>query len=517
MIVEDQSEVAAFLADPATHGEGVVEVRRIDTHGAMVFLAGDRAYKLKRAVKFDYMDFSTVERRRQMAEAEIVLNSRTAPGIYRRALPVTREGDGLALAGGGEAVDWLVEMNRFDEDTLFDRMAARGELTFEHMRVLAEEIAVFHEGAERRHDLGGSEAMRGAVKINLGALETFKCGVFAAEDVDALARATEAELDDCGGLLDQRGREGFVRHLHGDLHLRNICLVDGRPTIFDAIEFNDALAVCDVWYDFAFLLMDLRHRGLADLANGVFNEYLWRTGDYQGLPLLPLFLSCRAAVRAHVGATAAETQPDGQGAADLRAEAQIYLAQARRFLTPPQPKLIAIGGFSGVGKSALARHLAHAVGGPPGAVVLRTDVLRKQLLGADPMEHLGERAYTKEMSDRVYKEMYTRAAGIVRAGHSVVLDAVFLRPEERKAAAVAGRQNGAEFSGLWLDAPVDVLEDRIAGRKDDASDATVEILRKQMETGTGLIEWGVIEASGKPDEVLNDTANYLVLALQSAR
>ncbi len=511
MIVEDQSEVAAFLSDPATYGDGVGEVRRIDTHGAMVFLAGDRAYKLKRAVKFDYMDFSTVERRRQMAEAEVVLNSRTAPGIYRRALPVTREGKGLALAGGGEPVDWLVEMTRFDEDTLFDRMAARGALTFDHMRVLAEEIAHFHEGAERRRDLGGADAMRGVVKINIDALETFKCSTFPADDVGALARTTAAELDHCSGLLDERGREGFVRHLHGDLHLRNICLVDGRPTIFDAIEFNDALAVCDVWYDFAFLLMDLRHRNLPGLANVVFNEYLWRNGDYQGLTLLPLFLSCRAAVRAHVGATAAETQPDEQGAADLRAEAQTYLAEARRFLTPPQPKLIAIGGFSGVGKSALARHLAHAVGAPPGAVVLRTDVLRKQLLGADPMEHLGARAYTKEMSTRVYQEMFARAAGVVRAGHSVILDAVFLRPDERKAAAAAGYQNGATFTGVWLDAPVDVLEERIAGRQDDASDATVEILRKQLETGTGLIEWGVIEASGKSDEVLSDTAKYLGL------
>ena len=512
MIVEDQSEVAAFLTDPATYGEGVGEVRRIDTHGAMVFLAGDRAYKLKRAVKFDYMDFSTVERRRQMAEAEVALNSRTAPGIYRRALPVTREGEGLALAGGGEPVDWLVEMTRFDEDTLFDRMAARGALTFDHMRVLAEEIALFHEGAERRHDLGGADAMRGVVKINVDALATFKCSTFPADDVGALARITAAELDHCSGLLDERGREDFVRHLHGDLHLRNICLVDGRPTIFDAIEFNDALAVCDVWYDFAFLLMDLRHRNLPGLANVVFNEYLWRNGDYQGLTLLPLFLSCRAAVRAHVGATAAETQPDEQGAADLRAEAQTYLDQARRFLTPPQPKLIAIGGFSGVGKSALARHLAHAVGAPPGAVVLRTDVLRKQLLGADPMERLGARAYTKELSARVYKEMYARAADVVRAGHSVILDAVFLRPDERKAAAAAGHQNGAAFTGVWLDAPVDVLEERIAGRQDDASDATVEILRKQLETGTGLIEWGVIEASGKSDEVLSDAAHYFVLS-----
>lgn len=512
MIVEDQSEAAAFLADPASHGAGVDVVRRIDTHGAMVFLAGTRAYKLKRAVRFDYMDFSTVERRRAMCEAEVTVNRRTAPGIYLRALPLTRVNGGLAFAGEGEVVDWVVEMRRFDEDTLFDRMAARGELTPDHMRVLAEEIAAFHHGAERRGDLGGAEAMRGVVKIDSDALVSFRTTVFPAEDVDALAKATAAELVRRTDLLDDRGRAGFVRHLHGDLHLRNICLVEGRPTIFDAIEFNDALAVCDVWYDFAFLLMDLGHRGLPELASTVFNEYLWRTGDYQGLALLPLFLSCRAAVRAHVGATAADSQPDEQTARATRNEARIYLSQARRFLAPPKAKLVAIGGYSGVGKSVLARHLAHAVGAPPGAVVLRTDVLRKQLLGADPMEHLGDRAYTKEVSERVYKEIFARAAEIVRAGHSVVLDAVFLRPDERAAAAAAGQQNGAAFAAVWLQAPQEVLEYRIEGRQNDPSDATIGILHKQMGTGTGMIEWPIIEANGEADEVLGDASRYLMVS-----
>lgn len=509
MIVEDQSEVAAFLADPANHGAGAGVVRRIDTHGAMVFLAGTRAYKLKRAVKFDYMDFSTVERRGAMCEAEVTVNRRTAPGIYLGALPITRENGGLAFAGEGEVVDWVVEMRRFDEDTLFDRLATRGELTPDHMRVLAEEIAAFHQDAERRGDLGGAEAMRGVVKIDSDALASFRTTVFPAEDVDALAEATDAELVRRTDLLDDRGRAGFVRHLHGDLHLRNICLVEGRPTLFDAIEFNDALAVCDLWYDFAFLLMDMGYRGLPELASTVFNEYLGRTGEYQGLALLPFFLSCRAAVRAHVGATAADSQPDERAARTARGEAQIYLSQARRFLVPPKAQLVAVGGLSGVGKSVLAQRLAHAVGAPPGAVVLRTDVLRKRLLGADPMGHLGDRAYTKEMSGRVYKEMFARAAEIVRAGHSVILDAVFLRSDERAAAAAAAQQNGAAFAGVWLHAPVDVLETRLAGRRNDASDATVAILHKQMERGTGTIEWSVIEANGIAEDVLAEVSRHL--------
>ena len=460
MIVEDQREVAEFLADPATYGAGVRGVRRIDTHGAMVFLAGERAYKLKRAVKFDYMDFSTLDRRKAMCEAEVSLNRRTAPNIYLRALPVTRGPKGLVLGGDGPAIEWLVEMVRFDEDTLFDRMAERGALTTTHMRVLAEGIAAFHSAAERRTNAGGSEAMRGVVKIDSDALDLFKNSVFTADEIDALQQNTMAELEAKADLLDVRGRAGFVRHLHGDLHLRNICLVDGRPTIFDAIEFNDALAVCDVWYDVAFLLMDLCHRRLPNLANAVFNEYLWRTLDYQGLALLPLFLSCRAAVRAHVGATAAETHRNPLAAADTRGEAKVYLAQARKFLLKRRPKMVAIGGYSGAGKSVMARRIAPALGAPPGAVVLRTDVLRKQLLGAATTEHLGDAAYTKAVSDQVYDEMLRRAAQIVEAGHSVILDAVFLRPDERQAAAEAVG-SVADFQGFWLEAPVDVLERRI--------------------------------------------------------
>ena len=289
MIVEDQSEVETFLSDPATHCGAAVE--RIDTHGAIVFLAGDRAYKLKRAVHFDFLDYATPARRRAMCEAEIAINRRTAPQVYRTVIAVTRGTDGaLSLDGSGTPVDWVVAMNRFDQGTLFDRLAGRHALTLTHMDDLAEVIADFHSRAEARHDFGGAEAMQGVLNINSAAVKSFKTSVFEPAQADDLIALSEAALTRNVDLLERRGKDGFVRHLHGDLHLRNICLIGGRPVIFDATEFNDRLAICDVWYDFAFLLMDLNHRGLRRHANRVFNDYLWHTGDIAGLALLPFFV-----------------------------------------------------------------------------------------------------------------------------------------------------------------------------------------------------------------------------------
>ena len=210
-------------------------------------------------------------------------------------------------------------------------------------------------------------------------------------------------------LLDERRASGLVRHCHGDLHLRNIVLLEGRPTLFDGVEFNDKIACTDVLYDLAFLLMDLWRRGLSRHANAVWNRYLGDAGDLSGLSLVPLFLSCRAAVRAKTSATAARLQPDVRRHNELQALAREYLAMADRLLHPPGPCLIAIGGFSGTGKSTLALGLAPSVGAVPGAVVIRSDVIRKRLSGVSPLDRLGPEGYSSEMSERVYATVAERA------------------------------------------------------------------------------------------------------------
>lgn len=502
MTADDQSAAIDFLAAPAAYGPGVTEVERIDTHISVVFLAGPRAYKLKRAVRFDYVDFSTVEKRRIACEAEVALNRRTAPSLYRGVVAVTRgAGGALALGGDGEPVDWVVEMTRFDQDRLFSRLAERGALDDALIAAVADAVARLHAAAERRTDRGGRDAMARVVAGNVADLAEVAGGDIAADAVEDYRRAAEDALARLGDMLDARRAEGFVRHGHGDLHLRNICLLDGRPTLFDAVEFNDDIACGDVLYDVAFLVMDLLHRGLARLANVAFNRYLARTEDVAGLRLFGFFLSCRAAVRAKTSMRAAAAQGDAGAARDLRREAAGYLDEARRFLEPQAPRLIAVGGLSGSGKSTLAAALAPSIGAPPGALVLRSDVVRKRIFGLDPETPLGAEAYAEPITREVYERIAANAETALRAGRSVVADAVYARPAERAAIAGAAAGAGVLFTGLWLEAPAEVLEERVGGRTGDASDADAAVLSFQLGLDVGAVEWRRIDASESPDAV----------------
>ncbi len=505
----DQSEAATFLATPATHGLGVgpgaERVERIDTHGAMVFLAGTRAYKVKRAVRYPYMDFSTLELRRVNCEREVALNRRTAPDLYLGVEAVVRGADGrLSLGGPGQAIEWAVVMRRFDQNGLCDRLARAGRLKPELMRALAEAIAAFHGAAE---SLAGAEAAGGGaaglgavIAENLAELSQ-RPELFPAAEVAAFERASRAALGRLAPLLDQRLEAGFVRRCHGDLHLRNICVIDGRPTIFDAIEFNDAIACIDVLYDLAFLLMDLEHRGLRPYANLVLNRYLRDEAALAGLAALPLFLSARAAVRAKVSVSLAASQADAAAARGLRDEAVAYFRAAQAYLEPAPPRLVALGGLSGTGKTSLGRELAPGIGAPPGAVHLRSDVLRKALSGVENLTRLPSEAYTRAAGREVYAELARRARGGLGAGRAVIVDAVYAKPEERAAVEVLARDLAVPFHGLWLECPEAVMVARVAARTGDASDATAEVVRRQLGYDLGAVAWHRIEASGEESKV----------------
>jgi hypothetical protein len=496
-----QGEVIDFLSEPSAYGLRNGGVERVDTHISVVFLAGQRAYKLKRAVAFPYLDYLTLERRREACLREVQLNRRTARGLYLAVIAVTRSPDGkLALGGTGEPVEWLVEMRRFDQDRLLDRMAERGELDLELASRLAYAVAALHEHARPRRDHGGSGGMRWVVDGNHREL-TSEPAVLGRQGCDALHAATLVALDRRSLLLDARRALGLVRQCHGDLHLHNVCLVGGEPTLFDAIEFNDEIACVDVMYDLAFLLMDLLHRRLRSHANAVMNGYLEVRSDFGGLALLPLFLSCRAAIRAKISIAQAAVQPDAEAAAQRREEASEYLDLALTLLAPRAPRIIVIGGFSGSGKSTLARRLAPDLGAPPGAVLLRSDVIRKRLFGVDPFARLPGSAYDAEATARVYAWMIHAAESAAQAGHSVVLDAVFADPVHRAALKRAADSVGVPFEGLWLDVSELVAARRLRERVRDASDATVDVLLAQMARSTGTLFWRRIDASGPADEV----------------
>lgn len=506
----DQSEVIEFLSRPETYGQ-TSPVERVETHGAVVFLTADRAYKLKRAVKYSYLDYSTVELRRRFSMAELALNRRTAPELYLAVEAVTRRAEGgLDLGGTGEPVDWLVVMKRFDEDTLFDRLAMRGALDRRMIIALTDRIVAFHRDAEATPEFGGHAAMRQVLLEDIANLQRGVPDAFNQPAVDAVAAESTAALNRLKGLVDHRRAAGKVRRCHGDLHLRNICLIADVPTLFDAIEFNDRIACIDVLYDLAFLLMDLDHHRLPVLSNAVLNRYFDLAGEAEGdLAMVPFCVAQRAMIRAHVGIAAAAAQSDHARASQQIDLARGYLVAALAYLRPAEPRLVAVGGLSGTGKSTLAHGLAPELRGPVGARVLRSDVLRKRLAGVAPETRLPASAYGRESSARVYAALCAAARDALAAGFPVIVDAVFADPAERAAVAAVAAELGVPFTGLWLEAPPELLAERIAARRGDASDATVDVLHQQLGYDLGPLDWTRIDVSGDQRTVLKRAAAAL--------
>ncbi len=494
-------EVRALLAARA----GSSPVSLVETHGARVVLAGDEAWKIKRPVRFPYMDFSTLALRRAALAREFEINRPFAPEIYVGLVPVTRERDGtLALDGSGEVVEWALRMRRFPETDVLSRVATRGTLDRALAARLAEVVAAAHARMPEVHGAmsGGQRFGQTLRQIAAGLAEESE--LLGGEAVARFGAAATGRHAAVALLLDRRADAGLVRRCHGDLHLGNIVLWNGGPTLFDAIEFSDEIATIDVLYDLAFLVMDLDVRGMGAEANRLLNRYLEITRrplDIAGLAALPLFLACRAAVRAMVGAERAAQEAGEARDRDTRA-ARGYLASALRFLSPVEPALVAIGGFSGTGKTTLAAELAPWIGGAPGAIHIRTDIERKALAGVAETERLPASSYTAAASRGVYAAALARTEGVLAARHSAVVDAVFSKDDERRAIEHLARRQGAGFLGIWLDAGREALVARVAGRKGDASDATPAVVESQIAAGAGAVGWVRVDAGGTPDATL---------------
>ncbi|MFC6686554.1 bifunctional aminoglycoside phosphotransferase/ATP-binding protein [Jhaorihella thermophila] len=505
MICEDQTATIAFLSDPATHGQNT-PVRRVETHISEIFLTRDRAFKLKRAVKLPYADFSTPRIRLATCEKEYALNAPHAPGLYLGVRRITRAArGGLEFDGDGPLVDAVVEMARFDDDALLSKVAERRELTSGMVAELARVAAEYHAAAPEVHAGTGAENIAGVLDINRAGFATST--VFSETEVDALDADFRAALQRYAGMLDARESAGKVRRCHGDLHLGNICLFHGRPTPFDCIEFNDRIATVDVLYDLAFLLMDLWFRGLPGHANLAANRYCDETGEDEGFALLPFLMAVRAAVRAHVTATRAEDQ--GADRDRLAATARRYFDLAATLLRPIPPRAVVIGGLSGTGKTTLAEALAAHVGAPPGARIVESDRTRKAMFGVPGDTRLPPDAYAPPVSDRVYARLGERARALLGAGATVIVDAVFDRPDRRDAIEAAIAETGTPCSAFWLVADADALRARVAARRGGPSDATVDVLERQLRRDPGPVRWAMIPTDRPLDQTLRDILDRL--------
>lgn len=486
-----QDDVIAFLSSAQGHpGGGPVEV--VQTHGAVVFLAGDVAIKIKRAVRYDYMDLSMLEQREEMIRRELALNQPVAPEIYKEVIPVTREANGhLALDGDGTPVEWGLRMWRFPASDELSEIADDGRLDDALAHDLGQSVSDYHAKAPQRSADGAT-----LITDILDELDRVFADLDDLLDAGQIARfhaQSRAALNGIALLLRERSATGHVRRCHGDLHLRNLVMLNGKPVPFDALEFDEVLGTCDVLYDLAFLIMDLRHRALCRAANIVLGSYLLATmgREDDGLKTLPLFIGMRAAIRAMVLAQTARAT--GSTISD---EAALYLTEALSVLAPPEPALVLIGGLSGSGKTTVAQELAPQIGAAPGAVLLRSDTERKAVQGADPATHLAASAYTREARAAIYDRIIQRARDILKTGHSVLIDATFLDADDRQKATEVAMSTGIALHRFWLDAPSNILIDRVTARRGDASDADTEVVRAQYTNAVLPIDWKIISAAG---------------------
>ncbi|WP_309646373.1 AAA family ATPase [Phenylobacterium sp.] len=477
----EEAEIAAWF--------GETSEKAIETACARVFLNGDVAFKVKRRLDLGYLDYSSLELRRWALERELRFNRAASSDIYRAVRKVTRAPHGgLELDGPGQVVEHVLEMRRFDETAVL--AAQPWTVTGKLADALGRVVAAAHASATVRPQGGGGKALKYTIDSNAKLLRemTDRLGL---ERVEAVIAATNAEYFRREALLDARRAAGLARHCHADLHLGNILLEDGQPILFDCIEFNDVLSDIDIQYDLAFLLMDLDFRRRRDAAVRVLSAYLDEVGRHfgpeilDGLATLPLMLAVRAGVRAHVQAHSGDD-----------AAAIAYLEAALTHLSPPPPKLTAVGGLSGSGKSTFARLIAPGLGAAPGAVVLRTDEVRKRLLKVAPDARMPASVYSPAFYAEVYDTLFAEARRLLDAGRAVVVDATFIAPELRARVEAVAAEAGAPFHGVWLEASAEELAARIEGREGDASDATVATLQMQLDRDVGQIDWVRVDASG---------------------
>ncbi|MGJ5178286.1 AAA family ATPase [Bradyrhizobium oligotrophicum] len=511
----DQDLVFAFLGDTERHPG----VRRIDTHAASVFLFGDRALKIKRAIRLPFLDYSTLALRKAACAKELEINRQFAPNIYLRVVAVTKAANGsFEIGGSGSPVEYAVEMHRFDDSQTVDHLAGKGQMSAGLAERLAETIAASHRVATEISISGWIDSIPRWIDAFVA---SFRAGRrFADTEIEELSVLCQSAFTRLRPLLERRAAEGHVRRCHGDLHLANVVVIDDEPVLFDAIEFDDRIATIDVLYDLAFPLMDLLHFSLPAAANRLLNRYLSIAAPEQteGLAALHLFMTMRAAIRAQVFLAKLDREHSDHSDIDAQMTfdiAKSYFQLARQLIQPVAPMMIAVGGLSGTGKSALARALAPVLAPRPGAIVLRSDVLRKQLSGVAQTDRLPTGAYTPESSASVYQELGKLAARALAQGFTVIVDAVFARQTERKDIRGLAQQLKVPFAGLFLVADLRIRQERIQHRVNDASDATAVVAEEQERYDIGALDWLQVDASGTPEATLDRALSLLKISARA--
>ena len=476
-------ELPDALLDPSVHPQRpeVVELR--ETHISWVVLAGDRAYKIKKPLRLPFLDYGSLRRRHELCREELRLNRRLAPTVYRavRAIVATEGGVRIADEDAPGALEYAVEMRRYDEDATLARRRAAGTAGAPEVEAVGRRLAAFHIGgeipAEPERTVPAFAAMLDENFTTLGEL--------GAAGIEDAARHAEAVLMGRGDELRRRARSGSVRDGHGDLRAEHVLLEDGIEFV-DCVEFDPALRQIDVGFDIAFLAMDLWRRD-ESLARVLMTAYRAAGGDPGDDALVAFFAAQRALIRAKVALVRAG-QVAGADADRRRGDADALLALARRLAWIVRlGRIMVVCGVAASGKSTVARALAEQ----SDAVVLSSDLARKELLGFAGTERAPASAYASDVNAATYASLGVGAAERLAAGERVIVDATFRFPADRRSFAEALGTAARECLWIECQAPAETLLRRAAAREHDPeriSDADATIAERQIGEWRPLTE-----------------------------
>lgn len=476
------------MLQPGFYPHGVTEpVHLIQTHISFVLLTGDYTYKIKKPVNFGFLDYSTLAKRQHFCTQELLINQRTAPEIYLEVLPIIQTGDSFqlgsnlpAITSAEIAVEYVLKMREFPQDSLLLSLLERGLLTEQLMADLGREVANFHSRAISNSYIrrfGEVSQIRTAIDNNYLISEKYIGGPQTQKQYQETKDYTDAFFAENPELFNRRIANNKIRECHGDLHLRNIALWQDKILLFDGIEFNEEFRFVDVMYDVAFTVMDLESRGRRDLGNAFLNTYIEQTGDWEGLQLLPLYLSRQAYVRAKVTSLMLDDPAISTAQkAEISQTAAHYYKLAWQYTKPRGGKLTLMSGLSGSGKSTAARYLARRTG----AIHIRSDAVRKHLGGVPLNERAGQDLYSDEMTAQTYGRLLELGIILADRGWDVILDAKFDRQNLRTDAIDRAQSHGLPLQIIYCTAPIEVLRERLQQRRGDIADATAELLSSQQ-------------------------------------
>jgi len=479
-------QLITTLLDPRCYPHAADRVELVETHASWLLLAGDFAYKIKKPITLPFLDYGTLDKREACCRAELALNRRLAPDLYLDVVPIGGT-PGRPRFGLLPAIEWSVRMRRFDEKGRLDRVAARGDLQPAHLSQLAATLCAFQEAADVAAPgtrFGAPEQVLAAAQENFVELRQL-LPQSEQPQVEQLARWTDAEFARRAVDFAARKAGGFIREGHGDLHLANLVLIDDQVTPFDCIEFNDDFRWNDAASEIAFVWIDLLDHRRPGLAAWLLNGWLEAGGDFQALAVLRFYAVYRAVVRAKVAALRAGQEDALQARTEIET-ARNYLQLAWQIAVPPAPTLVITCGLSGSGKTtASTARLLEPAGAAAGSILrLRSDVERKRLFGLAPQDNSGSTLdggiYTAEATTRTYARLRALARDLLAAGWPVIVDAAFLKREERASFHALADELGVGFQILLAEAPAAELRRRLVARSGDASEATVAVLERQL-------------------------------------